>query len=99
MRVKAFRFFLILVSLALTSFTLQPTALTDENDVKAFYTKTEQQITMRDGVKLFTAIYTPKDQSQKYPIMLTRTPYSVAPAGKLNSQATSTVGNWRTAAL
>jgi putative CocE/NonD family hydrolase len=36
---------------------------------------------MRDGVKLFTAIYAPKDTSQKYPIMLYRTPYSVAPYG------------------
>ena len=50
-------------------------------DVKTFYTKTEQQIPMRDGVKLFTSIYAPKDQSQEYPIMLNRTPYSVSPYG------------------
>ena len=37
---------------------------------------------MRDGVKLFTSIYSPKDQSRRYPIMLSRTPYSVAPYGK-----------------
>jgi putative CocE/NonD family hydrolase len=49
--------------------------------VKAAYTKVEQQITMRDGVKLFTSIYSPRDTSQKYPIMLSRTPYSVAPYG------------------
>lgn len=36
---------------------------------------------MRDGVKLFTAIYTPKDQAQSYPIILNRTPYSVSPYG------------------
>ena len=36
---------------------------------------------MRDGKKLFTAVYTPKDQSQSYPILMTRTPYSVAPYG------------------
>ena len=52
-----------------------------EADVRAQYVKTEQQITMRDGVKLFTSIYTPKDTSKKYPIMLNRTPYSVAPYG------------------
>jgi uncharacterized protein len=79
-----FRYALICVPLVLATLTFQPTALTDENDVKAFYSKTEQQIPMRDGVKLFTAIYTPKDQSQKYPIMLTRTPYSVAPYGPNN---------------
>jgi putative CocE/NonD family hydrolase len=36
---------------------------------------------MRDGVKLFTAVYTPRDTSQKYPIMFIRTPYSVFPYG------------------
>ena len=52
-----------------------------EAEVKANFTKLEQQITMRDGVKLFTSIYLPKDKSKKYPIMLSRTPYSVAPYG------------------
>jgi len=37
---------------------------------------------MRDGVKLFTAIYIPKDSSQKYPILMERTPYSCAPYGE-----------------
>ena len=46
------------------------------------YTKQEVQIPVRDGVKLFTAIYVPKDTSRKYPILMTRTPYSVAPYGK-----------------
>ena len=36
---------------------------------------------MRDGAKLFTSVYVPKDRSQTYPIMLMRTPYSVAPYG------------------
>jgi len=49
--------------------------------VKANYTKYEYEIPMRDGVKLFTAVYLPKDASQKYPILMTRTPYSVAPYG------------------
>jgi uncharacterized protein len=77
----AFRSLLICVLLVLTTVTLPSKAQTDQVDVKAFYTKTEQLIPMRDGVKLFTAIYTPKDQSQKYPIMLNRTPYSVSPYG------------------
>lgn len=46
------------------------------------YVKKEVTIPMRDGVKLFTAIYTPKDQSEKHPILLTRTPYSCAPYGQ-----------------
>jgi predicted acyl esterase len=36
---------------------------------------------MRDGVKLFTAVYTPKDMSEKHPILMNRTPYSCAPYG------------------
>src|SRR5262249_2500352 len=49
--------------------------------IKAHYTKYEGQIGMRDGKKLFTSIYVPKDDSEKWPIMFDRTPYSVAPYG------------------
>src|SRR4051812_4677680 len=49
--------------------------------VQANYTKFEYRIPMRDGVKLFTAVYVPKDDSKPYPILLTRTPYTVAPYG------------------
>jgi putative CocE/NonD family hydrolase len=50
--------------------------------VKQNYDKVEQYITMRDGTRLFTSIYTPKDKSKKYPILLNRTPYTVAPYGQ-----------------
>ena len=36
---------------------------------------------MRDGKRLFTSIYVPKDTSRSYPFLMTRTPYSVAPYG------------------
>jgi putative CocE/NonD family hydrolase len=49
--------------------------------VKENYTKYEHRITMRDGVKLFTSVYVPKDGAQTYPILLTRTPYSCRPYG------------------
>lgn len=45
------------------------------------YTKQEVYIPMRDGVKLFTAIYTPKDASEKHPILINRTPYTSSPYG------------------
>src|SRR5258705_12057973 len=48
------------------------------------YTKMERYITMRDGIRLFTAIYTPKDITEKHPILMTRTPYSCAPYGETN---------------
>ncbi|MGA9997531.1 MAG: CocE/NonD family hydrolase [Pyrinomonadaceae bacterium] len=49
--------------------------------IKSNYTKREVMIPMRDGVRLFTSIYEPKDTSVKYPIMFDRTPYTVAPYG------------------
>jgi putative CocE/NonD family hydrolase len=45
------------------------------------YTKYEHRIPMRDGARLFTRIYSPKDDSQSWPILLTRTPYSLKPYG------------------
>jgi len=49
--------------------------------VKENYTKAEYYVPMRDAVRLFTAIYAPKDASKTYPILLVRTPYSIAPYG------------------
>lgn len=49
--------------------------------IKDNYTKREVMIPARDGIKLFTAIYEPKDRSRTYPILLNRTPYTVAPYG------------------
>jgi putative CocE/NonD family hydrolase len=46
------------------------------------YTKKEVYIPMRDGVKLFTAIYIPKDVTEKHPILMGRTPYSCNPYGE-----------------
>jgi uncharacterized protein len=45
------------------------------------YAKQELRIPMRDGVKLFTAVYTPLRPASNLPILLTRTPYSVSPYG------------------
>ncbi len=58
----------------------------DEGPTKYFvrehYTKYEFRISMRDGVRLFTAVYVPKNPRQRYPLLMTRTPYSVAPYGE-----------------
>ena len=50
--------------------------------VKERYTKTEYMVPMRDGVKLHTAVYTPNDNTQSYPFMMMRTPYSCRPYGE-----------------
>src|SRR5712671_7860184 len=48
------------------------------------YTKYEHRIAMRDGVRLFARVYVPKDDSQPWPIILTRTPYALKPYGADN---------------
>ncbi len=54
-------------------------AITDENKafVDANYVRTEHMIPMRDGVRLFTVIYVPRDTASEFPFLLLRTPYSV----------------------
>lgn len=56
----------------------------DNSFVKENFTKQEVYIPMRDGVKLFTSIYIPKDiaKSRKYPFIMQRTCYSIAPYGE-----------------
>jgi uncharacterized protein len=52
--------------------------------IRENYSKFEYRVPMRDGVKLFTSVYIPKDvfsDGKTYPMMLTRTPYNVRPYG------------------
>lgn len=76
---------LLLVSLPALLFAQQQQLTPQQQELANYindnYTKREVQIPMRDGVKLFAAIYEPKDKSQTYPILLNRTPYTVAPYG------------------
>ena len=73
-------FFLMLTLLASVS-AQNKADDTREFDVKEHYTKYEYRIPMRDGVHLFTAVYVPKDSSERYPFLLNRTPYNVGPYG------------------
>jgi putative CocE/NonD family hydrolase len=71
----------ILTIVAVFSFAFAK-AQSTSNYVKENYTKTVENISMRDGVNLYTVIYAPKDTSKEYPIMLQRTCYSVRPYGE-----------------
>ena len=55
---------------------------------RSHYTKFDYRIPMRDGIRLFTSVYVPKDGTQKYPFIMQRTPYSVAPYGVDNYKPT-----------
>ena len=62
-------------------------AMADETEptraeyVRANYTKFEYRIPMRDGVELFTAVYSPNDRTRRYPMLMLRTPYGIHPYG------------------
>ena len=67
----------------LFSFSLAAQNSDDASFIRNNYSKKEVYITMRDGIKLFTAIYSPND-SAAYPILMERTPYSCSPYGENN---------------
>jgi putative CocE/NonD family hydrolase len=48
-----------------------------DNAIRSRYTKTVLHIPMRDGVKLFTIVYAPKDTSHAWPVLMFRTPYGI----------------------
>ncbi len=77
---KKYLSFIIFLFLSFTSFAQNEDSTWFVNN----YTKLEQYIPMRDGIKLFTSIYIPKDQISKHPFLMTRTPYSSAPYGSDN---------------
>ena len=53
-----------------------------ESYLRLHYIKSEHMIPMRDGVKLFTSVFVPRDTTKTYPIMMKRTPYAVGPYGE-----------------
>jgi uncharacterized protein len=75
------KFHLVILSI-LTSIAASSQSINQDSIwFRTNYYKIEKAIPMRDGVNLFTAVYAPKDSSEKHPILMTRTPYSCAPYG------------------
>lgn len=74
------------VALALVGATDQRAAAMEPGrpaaSLQELYVKRECSIPMRDGVRLFTAIYSPRSQTRTSPIMLRRTPYGCHPYGE-----------------
>ena len=65
--------------LTVFSFASIIAAAASDVDVQSQYSKFQYRIPMRDGVKLFTTVYSPKDRSTRFPILLTRTAYGTGP--------------------
>jgi putative CocE/NonD family hydrolase len=71
----------LLAAIAASPIVAQTDPWPDSVYLRSHYQKREVSVPMRDGVKLFTSIYTPTDRGRAYPILLTRTPYSAGPYG------------------
>lgn len=76
------KFLLTLICFVSFTVTYSQTPDADANYVKENFIKKDTLIQMRDGVHLFTSIYIPKDNTEKLPFLIQRTPYSVSPYGK-----------------
>jgi hypothetical protein len=80
------KFRLLLFCLIISLFSLAQNSQ-DSSWIRDNYVKKELYVPMRDGVKLFTSVYMPKDVTEKHPILMSRTPYSCAPYGENNWRA------------
>lgn len=76
------RFQIKIIVIIFTFLNILACAQEKENFIKYNYDKEEYRIQMRDGVHLYTIVYSPKDKSKAYPIILARTPYSIGPYGE-----------------
>jgi hypothetical protein len=77
------KYFLVVLILALLIFSCNKASKVKKDTfVSDNYSKLEVDLTMRDGIKLHTTIYSPKDTSKEYPILMQRTPYSSSPYGE-----------------
>src|ERR1700682_3578543 len=73
------RFLQLFLFLAICSSLSAQTINKDSAWIVNNYYKIERNIPMRDGIKLFTSIYIPKDKTETHPFLMTRTPYCCAP--------------------
>lgn len=79
---KIFAFAVALFSIVTLSAQQESREAIDAQWFKSHYKKTECLITMRDGTKLYTAIFTPKNKKSTHPILLNRTQNGCEPYGK-----------------
>lgn len=87
-----YRYRLIIAIVGFLAFTALY-AQSEKTYLEKHYDKSEHRITMRDGVNLYTVVYSPKNRSTTYPMMLWRTPYSAGPYGE-NNYRTSRLETW-----
>ena len=75
-------FILFISFLCAINLTTQAQNIQEDSTLEKIYTKREVMIPMRDGIKLYTAIYEPKNNDKHHPILMHRSPYSCEPYGE-----------------
>jgi uncharacterized protein len=75
--IGSFKFAMLVTILALPLYSHSQSM----DDIRQKYDKQEVYITMRDGIRLFTSVYTPKNNLVTHPLLLNRTPYDIEPGG------------------
>jgi len=79
---KVFVLFLFICALTSSAQTENPYSPSQDSlYIQENYNKAEYMVSMRDGVKLFTQVYIPKDLSVPHPFIINRTPYGCSPYG------------------
>ncbi|MFZ4545440.1 MAG: CocE/NonD family hydrolase, partial [Saprospiraceae bacterium] len=81
---KLFLLILLVAFLVIPEQFFAQSFYSDSAYIATNYSKIERNITMRDGKKLFTSIYIPIGSDEKFPILMTRTPYGCDPYGEKN---------------
>src|SRR5688500_14967195 len=71
----------ILCFLLIASQSFAQSPARDTGFVRRHYDKFEYHIPMRDGIRLFTIVYVPKDKTQTYPFLMNRTCYNASGYG------------------
>jgi len=72
------RFLLVCVFFSISYSIFSQTLKIDSVYMQNKYVKSEHLIPMRDGINLYTIVYTPKENSEKYPFLLNRTCYNAS---------------------
>ena len=83
-------FILFISFLCAINLTTQAQNIQEDSTLEKIYTKREVMIPMRDGIKLYTAIYEPKNNDKHHPILMHRSPYSCEPYGEEFDKSLST---------
>src|SRR5687768_14647966 len=81
MKIRSLLVLLLMVTGLLSAQTIEQDSLY----MRQHYDKVEYFIPMRDGIKLYTLVYIPKDKSKPYPILMNRTCYNASDYGEFKT--------------